>query len=232
MKYTRLSLLILALDLVFNPLVFYLFYLLRFQSGWFGNVPPLPAGDLILPAVLVSIFWVVIFWLHGNYKFALAPSRLDELIRVIRGALTGILVLALFLMPKDLFQVTHLQVSVNREGFAELLRFIQFISLYLVIFVFLVGGARIMALSLRRRMFQAGRGLKSVLIVGFNEQGWNILRQIRRYPALGYRVLGFVATQEENAGKSYQGVSVIAPLEDLRRLVEELQVQEVVVRQQ
>jgi len=229
MKYTRLSILVVFLDMLLGSTAFYCFFLLRFRVGFMPAQGQLPLLNLLYPAAFLLIFWFLTFQLRGLYKFALAPSRFDELMRVVRSAITGTLILGLLLMPKDLVMIVDGGLSINGAGWLELWHFLRYLLLYFMLFALLVGSGRLAILTIRRFLFVHGRGLKSVLIVGFNEQGWDLHDRINRFPALGYRVVGFISTNPENAGKVYLDTNVIAGLEEIAFQVAKLDVQEVIV---
>jgi len=67
------------------------------------------------------------------------------------------------------------------------------------------------------------------LIVGFNQKGKEILDRIAANTEQEYRVLGFVSSDPSRIGKTYRDVPVIASLADLKRTVEELGVDEVIM---
>ncbi|MBL7033842.1 MAG: sugar transferase [Candidatus Delongbacteria bacterium] len=229
MKYTHLSILVVFLDMLLGSVALLCFFLLRFRAGFMPASTEMPLYNLIYPAGFLLIYWFLLFQLRGLYKFALAPSRFDELLRVVRSALVGCAMLGLLLMPKELVSITGGSLHINAAGWLDLLHFLRYLLLYLLLFTFLVGCGRLAILTIRRFLFVHGRGLKSVLIVGFNEQGWDIHDRVNRYPALGYRVVGFISTNPENAGKEYRDTSVIAGLEEIAFKVISLDVQEVIV---
>ena len=229
MKYTRLSILVVLSDMLLGTAALLLFFLLRFRVGFMPARAEVPLINLIYPAVFLLLFWFLVFLLRGLYKFALAPSRLDELLRVVSTALVGSAVLGLLLMPKDLVLIDDGFIRINPAGWLDLFRFLKYLLLYFFLFTLLTGCGRLGLLTIRRWLFMHGRGLKNVLIVGFNEQGWDIHDRINRFPALGYRVAGFISTNRENAGKVYRDTHVIAGLVEIAFQVMRLEVHEVIV---
>jgi len=78
-------------------------------------------------------------------------------------------------------------------------------------------------------LLQAGVGQRNTLIIGWNGKSKRLADKIKQFPALGYRVVGFVALKPEEIGKTHNGLSVLGSLDDLDRLVGTQKVEEVIL---
>jgi len=94
-----------------------------------------------------------------------------------------------------------------------------------------VGAARALPRLFRDdgwRFFATSRGIPS-LIVGANDSGEALLRSIRSNPALNYHVVGFLDDQPHALGCRIGGVPVLGNCDDLPRLADRYDVEEVLI---
>lgn len=79
---------------------------------------------------------------------------------------------------------------------------------------------------------RSGMTSRQLLIVGFNERARHLASRFERYPELGYRILGFVAEDHEEAlaGVPRDGDwNICGSLPDIRAILERISVDEVLV---
>ena len=72
-------------------------------------------------------------------------------------------------------------------------------------------------------------GGQPVMIVGANDLGECLLREIRRSSELPYRVVGFIASDNEQVGSQIGGVPVLGTIQDTCRLAEQHGLSEVLI---
>ncbi len=96
----------------------------------------------------------------------------------------------------------------------------------------LVGGVRlILRLISEQSILARCPSRKPVLIIGANDAGEMILREMRRHPAMGYVPTGFLDEDPQKRKISIHGVPVLGKRADLPRLASERAIQEVIVAQ-
>ncbi len=76
--------------------------------------------------------------------------------------------------------------------------------------------------------FSASRGTAS-LIVGANDAGETLLRAIRQGPKLAYRIVGFIDDRPQLQGRRIDGVAVLGTCDNLPRIAERYDVEEVLI---
>ena len=184
-------------------------YYLRFRSGLFGA----PAGwSLVIPALVTSAYWLVIFALQGQYRPLYGKSRLDSLLTTMKSSAVGILIIFI-LMTLD-------KEPPFTRGNVTLL-------IYWALLVGFAGGGRIALRTVQHALLMRGVALSPALIVGFNERGKKLLDQTIRFPVMGYRVMGFVDDKSTEGG--YRDVRVLGRVDDLYRLIPDYGVMEVML---
>jgi len=189
---------------------------LRSELGMFSLTQQPLIGFYI--SNIVFAFWFFFFLFLGLYGPWNANSRFDELMAVIKTV--GLGVLAIFLLTFDIERDLDDPLPGSR---------MMLVSYWLIV----SGCVGFMRLSLRtaqRMLLQHGIGLRRTLIVGWGPKARELFDKISRFPALGYRVLGFVETQPENGESSeHRGVPLLGELSRLGQLIAAERVEEVLI---
>jgi exopolysaccharide biosynthesis polyprenyl glycosylphosphotransferase len=157
-------------------LAFVAYYWVRIKSGWIGYaIEP----ELLLPMLVLCFYWIIWFALFGLYGLGPSQSRIDELMTLFRSIVVGVLVLFFAIFIDD--EVTESHAN------SRLLIF-----LYGILMFGLVALGRLGIRYIQRKMLQAGIGARNTIIVGWSDKAFQLFDMILKYPALGYRVVGFV----------------------------------------
>ncbi len=189
-----------------------LYYLIRVRSGWIDvTVEP----ELWLPMVFIYLYWLLLFWVVGLYRPWYAKSRLDEITLLFKTTVGGCLFLFFAVFVDD--AGTNVQVS------SRLL-----IAIYWVILFSFVAVGRLTIRSVQRRMLIAGIGVHNTLIVGSEAKSRELYDEVVQYPALGYKVIGFVTVGEKD-GAPYKEVRTLGTIDKLQELIPRYNVREVLI---
>ena len=190
--------------------VLFIFWL-RFRSGLFVVDVELYLSDLWLPALALYSYWLVFYLYNGLYHLPEAPSRTDENIKVFKATSYGVILL--FLVTFDVFHPFSIgRLIILIYWFAQLF--------FTVIF-------RSIILSIRHNQLAKGKGLTSTFIIGCNKKGYEIYEKINQYPALGYKVVGFIKEGSEKVkDQPCPDVPIVGTLEDIKSLTEEYDVRQ------
>jgi len=210
---TRGLITLLAADGLAISLAWALYYYLRVRSGIFAlsSVP-----DFLIPMFIIGLYWIALFWLFGLYRPWWAESRLDELIVIAKACTVGVLILFFLIFIDD---------ALTRESATSRLMII----LYWALLLFLVGAGRMLLRSLRRRMLMSGIGQRKTIIIGGGEKAVELMRTIREFPALGYRVIGSIGTETDSGADGGHGIPVLGGLNDLENVLRDEGVEEILI---
>ncbi len=208
--------LLLVADLVAFALATWLFYMARFQWGWLGPVQNRP--EWVGPAIAVlSLYWLLLFVFFGQYQPRFAQSRFDELVNLAKVITIGLLVLFFLLFVDD-----------PNIGSAR-----KSIPFYWVSVFGTVAGFRFLVRSYQRWRLVRGLDAHRALIVGTPECAEMLYREVEQYPAQGLKIVGFVPVGEEPEGSEgpvlVGTLPVVGRLQEITRLVERYQIQDVLV---
>ncbi|MBI4417781.1 MAG: sugar transferase, partial [Ignavibacteriales bacterium] len=207
--------LLLALDCATINLAYGFYYWLRIGSGWFEYAAE---PDLWVPMGIVYVYWLVLFFFFGLYRHWYAQSRLDEVLTLFRTTAVGTLVLFFLIFLEE--------QPAGAVSARELI-----VVYWFMLFVFVSAG-RLAIRALQKRLLEAGIGARNTLIVGWSKKAFDLCDMVLRYPALGYRVVGFVAPPrpaQKKRKSAYKGISVVGTTDVLPDLLERHAAREVLV---
>ncbi len=187
---------------------------MRNQEGFFAITD---FGQLWSVASLVFLFWAVLFTFFGMYRSWYAQSRLEEFFQIIKTITLGTVII--FILTADLKQDVQHPLAPSR---------LMILSYWLVA-IASVSAGRMALRSVQRSLLAHGVGNRNSLIVGWNNEARNLLDQLQRHPALGYRVVGFVADRPQPSRVSYRGVPLLGTVADLGRLTAEYEIEEILI---
>jgi exopolysaccharide biosynthesis polyprenyl glycosylphosphotransferase len=210
--------LLLSIDFLTINLVYVVYFWLRVRSGLF-RYPIEP--DLYLPMVTIYVFWLMLFGFFGLYRSWSAQSRLDEIITLFRTTAAGVLVLFFVIFIDD-------ESSNPQSGTREL------IAAYWILLFGFVSTGRLVLRATQKRLLEAGLGARNTIIVGWSQKARELCDMVLRYPALGYKLVGFVEVEGGRTGRrskrsEYKHIPLVGSSDQLSSLIKEHDVREVLV---
>ncbi|MFH0952049.1 MAG: sugar transferase [Patescibacteria group bacterium] len=132
----------------------------------------LPFGEYFNILLLVGVAWLIIFAVSGLYSMSGTRRLIDELLKIFVACSTGVM----FIIILIFFQ---------RELFSS--RFI--ILAGWIISIITVSLGRILVRTIQNVMYKRGVGLHNIVIIGNDKTSDDIIEQISRSPALGFRII-------------------------------------------
>ena len=210
------TLTLLLADSIMLIAAFIIGYEAREVLPFFPRPEEQPALDRYLPTVVVHTATIVVmFYFSQLYHLKRAFSRIEQFRNVI-----GVVTLGTLLASgtqEFLLQNTSLESVYPRS----LLFYVWFFSLSLTV----VGR------ELHRRCwtFMRRRGVvrDNLLIVGEGSIAHKIIEHIRNSPELGYTIVGIVTASEQQG--ELLGYSYIGAYDDISRIIDDRQVEQVIV---
>ncbi len=220
MKNSRIRTLSTVTLIITDSLMITLAFLIAYSIRWEAKLldPSIQLGDLTsylgLLVVQVIANVVVMFWAR-LYHQARAVSRVDEFYGVFGAVSIGMM----------------MSVAVSTLLFKNLEfdfpRMLIVYSWLLTIVLVMIG--RLIHHVVQWRLQARGVGRDKVLIVGTGDTGSLVLEKVKGSPHLGYEVMGFVHKNGETDPDDVLGVPVLGNADDLPRLIDERQIDEVII---
>ncbi|HTY35889.1 MAG TPA: sugar transferase [Bacteroidota bacterium] len=208
---------LLLLDFITIVMAYTAYYMLRVRSGLFTN-PIEP--DLYMPMIAIYVYWLILFSFFGLYRSWYAQSRLDEIITLFRTTGAGVIVLFFVVFIDD--TATHPQPSTR-----------TLIAAYWILLFGFVSIGRLALRATQKRLLENGIGARNTLIVGWSAKARDLCDMVLKYPALGYKLVGFVETERRKSTRKtrvgYKQVPLLGSTEQLSSIITKHDIREVLV---
>jgi exopolysaccharide biosynthesis polyprenyl glycosylphosphotransferase len=170
----------------------------------------------------VCVYWLVWFGIFGLYHAWYEQSRIDEVLTIVRVTIIGTLILffLIFLDDRSGETIVHSRLLILGYWFVLML---------------LVMTGRITRRFVQRKLLLAGVGLRTTIIVGWSDKAFELCNMVLKYPALGYKVIGFIKVGSKGAAASqakendYKGIPILGTLRELSVLIKKHTVSEVLI---
>jgi exopolysaccharide biosynthesis polyprenyl glycosylphosphotransferase len=213
MHRLREKIFLLATDLLAVNLALFLVYWLRFRAGVSPPGADLPPSSYLVPALWITLYWLLIFVFNGLYKSTWDISRVDEVLALFKAITLGVLLLAVATIDlSDPFPRSRLVIF----------------NYWLALLV-LVTGFRLLTRGLEKQLRSKGYGWRRALIVGAAERGERLVQELSDYRYLGYDIVGFIDDDPQKSSMEIFGKRVLGSSRDLPRLIQEENVDEVLI---
>jgi FlaA1/EpsC-like NDP-sugar epimerase len=222
----------LAVNVVFHGLLLaaalLIAYLVRFDIA--GEVGGRWVTERFLPTLPFFVLVKLLIFgkmklLRGGWQY----SSLNDVVRILLASWWfALIAFVSVLLFRDLTRWTLRTVPYLTPYFR---RFSQgVILLDFLLSVFLVCGARLGFRLYREELRPvSAEGARRVLIVGAGNAAETIIREIFRMPVERYRVVGLVDDDPAKQGIFIHGVPVLGRTDDIRRICEERDVEEIII---
>lgn len=211
-RYFLMFFLILT-DAIMVSLALWLAFILRFRMefSWVYKPEVLPFDFYQSFSFLLLPFWLFIFSLFGLYDWKRVFAGIEEYIRAFHASTLGMMLVILYIF--------FAEESIAR-GWVVL-------SWLLITFSLMLG-----RFSFRRFVHYLrvrGHLLKTVLIIGANEESLAIASQLHTNRKAGVWIAGVVDDTLEPGSELLPKVPVLGPMDFIESMVEYLQVHEIIV---
>ncbi|MGH2697680.1 MAG: sugar transferase, partial [Actinomycetota bacterium] len=184
--------------------------IIRFEI--MGETPALRAGWSYPLLTFVSVpVWLALFWLYGLYEPRQVLSPVNEFKQVFHGVVAGTVVL--------LISDSVLRLNLAR-GWALLAMFCGLIVL---------GGERLAVRKALHFLRRRGGDTTRTLVLGANHEGRTVANTLEREGWLGYEIVGFLDDDFPPSEKLVDGHEVLAPVADVKQVVERREVNLVLI---
>ncbi len=214
MPKTLVKFLLFIVDLITINLAFFGLLQLRSTAHLFVEQSTLFCLKI---SMIIYLFWLPIFVFYGLYQSWYTRSRFTEFLVVFKSVSIGIFLIFIitFDPERDLTQ-------------APTLGRVMILSYWFLMLLF-VGGGRLALHTFQRKLLQAGIGLRNTVIVGWSAKARSLENKILQYPALGYRVIGFITMDGQTPVKEKDKHKILGNIENLTTIVKKNSVEEVIL---
>ncbi|MEW6086685.1 MAG: sugar transferase [bacterium] len=208
-----------SLNILFDVIGINLAFLTSYWISFRANlvpvkyIPPSPIMFNNIPVlILINLLWVFIFSIGGMYDQRRGLSKISEFHLILKNVSTVIIILTIgtFLI-KTLYDW---RLTVVYTWLTNLL--------YLSIFRFII-------IQYRLNSRENGLFLSRTLIIGAGETGVRIAEELKRFPKLGYKIIGFIDNDPGKLHKEINGLKILGNDENLKNIIENESIEEIII---
>jgi FlaA1/EpsC-like NDP-sugar epimerase len=176
---------------------------LRENLGYFSEAE---LRQLLINSILIFAFWFLLFVFFGLYRSWYAQSRIDELVSIGKTVSLGV------------FLIFIVTIEPQHDVSDPLPASRALIFSYWLLMVIAAGAGRLALRTFQRSLLEAGIGVRKALIVGCGGKGRELYDQIRKFPALGYEIVGFIDDRGLPLQEAYKACPVLGPLAEVHEI--------------
>ncbi|WP_224361803.1 undecaprenyl-phosphate glucose phosphotransferase [Hyalangium versicolor] len=200
-----------ATDIFMLSVAFFLAYATRF-IGLIPVTDGIPPLDETLASLgMALVIFPLTFHQSNLYTTNRSRTHIGELFAVFKASITATLILV---------ALTYF----TRERYSRLT-----LALFLGYALVLVSVTRLVLRLAMAEVRRRGFNLKTILVIGEGDLGRRVIETVRDHRELGFRVVGVLALDLENARRKVRGAPVIGRVEDVDRVLDEQPVDQVII---
>lgn len=206
---------------------FFTAFWLRYKSNLFPEAfnPTLELLAYAQPSLIITCIWILLFFFTGLYRDWYKESRIDEFFVVSRTVLFGLFMLFLVTSapqvidfvstgnPRILFTPTKLPILLTYGGCMLFFATVNRFTMHTILTI----------------LFTRGIAVSNVLIIGANDSGKNLLKNLKNYPQLGYKVIGIIDNNKDQKGQIFEDQKVLGTYEDIPHIVKKEHIQGLII---
>ena len=166
---------LLIVDAIALVAAYFLQFKAKFQWQWFGSPEAYPAV-IWAAALIMAIFWLLLFFFFGQYRERFADSRFDELVSLLKVVTIGILIL-----------VFAKYLDALSPGTTRLAVLFYWMSVFACVAV-----GRVVVRSVQKALILRGYGTHKTLIIGWSDRVEQIYEEVGSYPEAGFDIVGAI----------------------------------------
>ncbi len=214
MRFNKKTILMVLVDFMIINIsaIFSLF--LRFEN--FNNPQFMSYFEVYKNTFLfISIAKIVVFYLFGLYRSIWKYASVDEMLKIVSACVTASIA--------SISTLAFLQTSLPRSVYAMMI----------VFDIALIGGFRFSLRTVNEkishRVKDEVKKITRVMIAGAGDAGAMILKEFKNHYSYKYKPVALVDDDKNKKGKLIYGVPVLGTREDIPKLVEKHNIDEIVI---
>ncbi len=182
-----------------------------------------PTGiEWVFPSIILSAVWVLIFVFFGLYRNLYMISRFDEVLRVGKIVLVGMLFLFFLLFVDQIgWDANRLtRIDNNRKN----------MLVYGLLTFGTVSLNRLIIRSVQKYRVLKGLGLHKAIVVGTGERALSVVEDIHRNRTTGLQVEGYLRPNDQSSETEVvEKAQILGNISDLSRILQANGIRDVIV---
>lgn len=205
---------------------FFLVFWLRYKSGIFANTynAQLSFEPYIVPSIMMTVLWLVFYFFNGLYRDWFSESRLDEILVVARTIILGIAIIFCMVSGEQI-----IDAAVKNGKISDIFSQTRVSILLSYGFCLLITASfsRLLMHSLYQNLYKRGIANQNIAVIGANDSGINIIKEMDNFPQLGYKIIGFIDNNIEE--KKFHGYEILGKFDDIPNIIKEKKISGLII---
>ncbi|MDD5772774.1 MAG: sugar transferase [bacterium] len=203
------------LDIIGINLAFSTAYWISFRANLVPvkYIPPPPIIFTNIPILIsINFLWIFVFSIMGMYDLRRGLSKISEFHLIVKSVSTAIIILTIgTFLSKTLYdwRLTVVYTWLTNLLYLSILRFI--------------------IIQYRLNSREKGMFLCRTLIIGAGETGIRIAEELKNFPKLGYKVIGFIDNDPEKLNKEIHELKVLGNDGNLKNIIVSESIEEIII---
>jgi exopolysaccharide biosynthesis polyprenyl glycosylphosphotransferase len=212
-------------DIAAISAAFWLVFWLRYKSGFFPNVYDIRISfePYIVPTIIMTGSWLIFYFLNGLYRDWFSESRLDEILVVARTIILGIVII--FCMVSGEQIIDAVKTGKFYDIFSQTR--VSILLSYGLCLLTTASFSRFLMHSLYQSLYKRGIANQNIAVIGANDSGIKIVKEINNFPQLGYKFVGFIDNCLEE--KSFYGYEILGEIKDIPNVIKKKKISGLVI---
>lgn len=197
--------------------LFFAYRKLFIEANLYGKIDLVLDKNFFLGLIYIPIFWVILYFLAGNYKDVWRKSRIKELSKTFSISIIGVVLLFFTLLLDDTVG--------NYQAYYKTTFTLLFLH-YLITVTERLFFATYIIKRLRKRILGF-----NTLVIGNNERTLVLINELNnKTNAQGFLIKGFVNVDNNiNEHKLHSHLSYLGNYADLPEVIKKLEIEEVII---
>lgn len=198
--------------------LFFAYRKLFIEIDLYGKIDVVLDKNFFLGLVYIPVFWLILYFLAGNYKDAWRKSRIKEVSKTFSISLIGVVLLFFILLLDDAVGNYHAYYRTT-------------ITLFILHFSLTVTQRLVFATYIIKRLRRKQIGFNTV-VIGDNARTLHLVNELNdKANAQGFLIKGFVSVNNSNTNnhKLNQNYQHLGHYTDLPAIIKQFEIEEVII---
>jgi FlaA1/EpsC-like NDP-sugar epimerase len=173
---------------------------------------------------MMTVLWLVFYFFNGLYRDWFSESRLDEILVVARTIILGIAIIFCMVSGEQI-----IDAAVKNGKISDIFSQTRVSILLSYGFCLLITASfsRLLMHSLYQNLYKRGIANQNIAVIGANDSGINIIKEMDNFPQLGYKIIGFIDNNIEE--KKFHGYEILGKFDDIPNIIKEKKISGLII---
>lgn len=173
-------------------------------------------AKVLIPALFISLFWMLIYLFFGLYKELYRRSRIKDIVAMLGANFIGAVIVFFVLLLDD-------------QGVSDYTLYYKTFALYFLTQSLFTFTGRVFIISRIKKLIRSGKIVFNTIIVGADKSAYDIYQEINTLKDLGFRFIGFLHVNDVHSGLVKGELRDFGLYKNLNKLIRRAHVDQVII---